>query len=103
LGSRVPTQRQVESAAHAEFGAHIRRAREDGLSWHEIGGLLGLGRSRPAGYRSLNVPSATKVGPRAAEPWYDPPLFIWTCPACGQLIRNRSPVLMPAADGPRRP
>jgi hypothetical protein len=32
--------RQVELAAHAEVGIQIRRAREGGLSWHEIGGLL---------------------------------------------------------------
>jgi hypothetical protein len=22
---------------------HVRRAREDGLSWHEVGGVLGFG------------------------------------------------------------
>jgi hypothetical protein len=30
--------RQVELAARHEVGVHIRRTREDGLSWHEIGG-----------------------------------------------------------------
>jgi hypothetical protein len=25
-------------------------------------------------------------------------VFTWTCPVCGQLIRDRGPVIMPAAD-----
>jgi hypothetical protein len=91
--------RQVELAARAEVGRQIRRAREDGLSWHEIGGLLG--------FSPLAADSRTSVaqyafdycvGPSSAAPWFDPPVFAWTCPACGQMIRDRGPVLMPAAD-----
>ena len=35
--------RQVELAARHEVSVHVRRARKDGLSWHEIGGLLDFG------------------------------------------------------------
>ena len=38
------------------------------------------------------------IGPRSTGPWYDPPVFPWTCPTCGQTIRDRGPVLMPVAD-----
>jgi hypothetical protein len=39
------------------------------------------------------------MGPRSAGPWFDPPpTFAWTCPACGQMVSDRGPVLMPAAD-----
>jgi hypothetical protein len=42
------------------------------------------------------------VGPHPEAPWFDPPVFTWTCPACGQVIRDRGPVLMPARRaGPR--
>ena len=91
--------RQVELAARHEVGVHIRRAREDGLSWHEIGGLLSFGPlaaetgASVAGYAFDYI-----IGPRSASPWFDPPVFTWTCSACGQTIRDRGPVLMPAAD-----
>jgi hypothetical protein len=38
------------------------------------------------------------AGPPSASPRFDPPVFTWTCPACGQMISDRGPVLMPAAD-----
>ena len=91
--------RQVELAARHEVSVRIRRAREDGLSWHEIGGLLGLGPL--AADADVSVASYAfdyTVGPRPATPWYDPLVFLWTCPACGQMIRDRGPVLMPMAD-----
>jgi hypothetical protein len=91
--------RQVELAAHAEVGVHVRRAREDSLSWHEIGQLLGF---RPlAADADMSVAGYAfdyTVGPRSAGPWFDPPVFLWTCTACGQRIRDRGPVLMPMAD-----
>jgi hypothetical protein len=91
--------RQVELAAHPEVSAHIRQAREDGLSWHEIGALLGFGPlAADSGTSVAGYAFGYTVGPQAAAPWYDPPVFTWTCPACGQLIRDRGPVLMPTAD-----
>jgi hypothetical protein len=36
------------------------------------------------------------VGPQGA--WFDPPVFTWTWPACGQVIGDRGPVLVPATD-----
>jgi hypothetical protein len=49
---------RVELAARAEVGVRIRRAREDGLSGHEIGGLLGFGLHAP----DAGVPVALYAG-----------------------------------------
>jgi hypothetical protein len=91
--------RQVELAARAEVGRQIRRAREDGLSWHEIGALLDFGPLvADSGTSVAQYAFDYCVGPQGASPWYDPPVFTWTCQVCGQMIRDRGPVLMPAAD-----
>jgi hypothetical protein len=91
--------RQVELAARRKVGVHIRRAREDRLSWHEIGGLLDFGPlAADADVSVAGYAFDYTIGPRPAGPWYDPPVFLWTCPACGQSIRDRGPVLMPVAD-----
>ena len=69
------------------------------LAWHEIGGLLGFGPlAADADVPVVGYAFGCAVGPRSAGPWFDPPVFLWTCPACGQRIRDRGPVLMPAAD-----
>jgi hypothetical protein len=91
--------RQVELAARHQVGVHVRRARAEGLSWHEIGGLLDFGLLAAASNTSCAQYAFDYcVGPHPASPWYDAPVFTWTCPACGQIIRDRGPVLMPAAD-----
>jgi hypothetical protein len=59
-----------------------------------------LARDRRAlGFGSLAADYAFDyaVGPRPAGPWFDPPVITWTCPACEQTIRDRGPVIMPAA------
>ena len=90
--------RQVELAAHAEAGTHIRRARQDGLSWHEIGGLLDFGPLAAASDVSVSQDAFDYcAGPQDVSPWYDPPVLTWTCPECGQMIRDRGPALMSAA------
>ena len=91
--------RQVELAARNEVRVHIRRAREDGQSWHQIGGLLGFGPlAADTGVSVADYAFDYTVGPRSASPWFDPPVFTWTCPACEQMISDRGPVIMPAAD-----
>ena len=91
--------RQVELAARAEVRVHIRRAREDGQSWYQIGGLLGFGPlGADTGVSVADYAFDYCVGPRAAGPRFGPLVFLWTCPACERTIRDRGPVIMPAAD-----
>jgi hypothetical protein len=91
--------RQVELAARAEVTERISRARGDGLSWAEVGGLLRFGPlAAGTGASVAEYAAGYAMGPRTAGSWFDPPVFAWTCPVCGQLISDRGPVLMPAAD-----
>jgi hypothetical protein len=91
--------RQVELAARNQVRVQIRRAREEGQTWHEIGALLDFGPLAAASNMSVSQYAFNYcAGPQDTGPWFDPPVFTWTCPACGQLIRDRGPVLMPAAD-----
>jgi len=78
--------RPLELAARSEVCAHIRRGRESGLPWHEIGGLLGFG-PLAAGSGAIVAGYAFDytVGPRDATS-SEPSAFIWSCQACGQMI-----------------
>lgn len=69
--------RQLELAARSEVVRHIRRARESGMSWHEVGGLLGFG-PLSAGHSASVADYAFDytVGPRGAT-WSEPPIFMW--------------------------
>jgi hypothetical protein len=80
--------------------AALRVARQVELAARaEVGGLLGFGPlAAGSGVSVADYAFDYTVGPSAAGPWFDPPVLAWTCPACGQLIRDRGPVLMPAAD-----
>jgi hypothetical protein len=76
--------RQVELAARAEVDRQIRRAREDGLSWHEIGALLDF--APLAAHSKTSVAQYAfdyTIGPHPAAPWYDPPVFTWNCRRAG--------------------
>lgn len=79
--------------------AHIRRARESGQSWAAIGGLLGFGALAAGGGATVaDYAFDYTVGPRTAAAWFDTPVFIWACPACGQTISDRGPDGCPADD-----
>jgi hypothetical protein len=95
---------QVELAARNQVRVHIRQAREEGQTWHEIGGLLGFGPlTAGTGESVAGYAFGYTVGPQSAAPWYDPPVFTWACPACGQAhaegLRSRDVDRMLARDG----
>ena len=83
--------RHLERAARSQAHAYIQAARRDGLDWHEIGALLGLGPD--AAEDCVTVAEAAfnfAAGRRNAEPW-DEVAFYSTCRACGQPITDRGP------------
>jgi hypothetical protein len=91
--------RQVELAARREVGVHIRRAREDGLSWHEIGGLVGFGPL--AADADVSVASYAfdyTVGPRSRARGSTRQCSRGSARRAGRMISDRGPVIMPAAD-----
>lgn len=60
--------RQLELAARSEAVTHIRRARESGMSWHEVGGLLGFGPLAAGDGASVaDYAFEYTVGPRGRE------------------------------------
>ena len=65
------------SAARGEVGTHIRRAREAGQSWHEIGGVLGFAASAVDGVGATVAEWAFDypTGHRAANGLFDAPVF----------------------------
>jgi hypothetical protein len=66
---------------------YVRRAREDGHSWPEIGAARGLDRA------SRDDPSAAEAAydQVAGEPTFRTRSFAWTCPACHGTIIDRGP------------
>jgi hypothetical protein len=81
--------RRLELAAGALVFQHIRAARRDGLGWHEIGALLGLGpHAATAGLTVATAAFRFAAGP-AASPGEEV-TFAWPC-RCGQMITEHEP------------
>ena len=66
---------------------YVRRAREDGHSWPEIGAALGLDR---ASGDDLSAAEAA-YDQVAGEPSFRSRAFAWTCPACHGTVIDRGP------------
>jgi hypothetical protein len=99
VGLRIA--RQLEHAARAEVRVHIRRAREDGQSWHAIGALLGFGAIAvdEASPTVAEMGYDYAIGPRTVHAWFPaPPVFRWDCPVCEQTITDRGPSSGPCYD-----
>jgi hypothetical protein len=72
---------------------------ESGHSWAAIGGLLGFGALAAGdGATVADYAFDYTTGPRAAAAWFDTPVFMWVCRACGQMISDRGPGGCPADD-----
>jgi hypothetical protein len=91
--------RRIELGARSAARDYIRAAREDGMSWHQIGEVLRL----PPG-PNLDQAGATAEAAHtcafATHAPNVPPLyacsFIWTCQSCDRTISDREPVNGPA-------
>jgi hypothetical protein len=81
--------------AARSFGLeYVRKAREDGSTWHEIGEALELpghaDRERPAAYADFGFGFATDGGSR--------PSITWICPACRSTVIDHGPEAGPPID-----
>ena len=73
-------------AARIEHG-YIRRARERGDTWQEIGTALGLdAAAHELGERAFEHVTDAEHAERFAGL-----SFAWTCPGCGELVSDRGP------------
>jgi hypothetical protein len=80
---------ELERAAHRIAADSIRRSREAGRSWYEIGQALDLHSSAVAN----KLPIAEEAYGEAVSYDYGSRslTFTWTCPACSELVTDRGP------------
>jgi hypothetical protein len=79
--------RDTASRVIRDYGRH---AREDGLSWEDIGQALALsqGEHVPDGFEMDIAAYTAMTG--AGDSWYEP-YFAWTCPSCAITVSDRGP------------
>jgi hypothetical protein len=78
----------VVKRAGREIYEHVRRAREAGHSWEQIGQALDM---RPVDGRCVAEAAYERVAGRPADWSLSGPSFTWRCPACGRVISDRGP------------
>ena len=82
--------RALEQAAALVTRDYIRRAREAGRGWQEIGDALGAGgRAWREGTGVGEAAFRIAVGYTPGPP--GPAVFQWSCPGCGLLISDQGP------------
>jgi hypothetical protein len=89
--ARIRIALAQERAARAGVRVFIARAREAGMSWHEVGealGVTGLARARGS---SLSAAAWEYAADRSAFRTAHLGTFAWTCPDCGETVRDRGP------------
>ncbi len=90
-GAGIRIALALERAARAGVRVFIARAREAGMSWHEVGealGVAGLARARGSGPGEAAWQYAAE---RPARLSGRPGEFRWACPDCGEVVSDRAP------------
>jgi hypothetical protein len=93
--------RAIELAARAGARDYIKRARQEGVSWHEIGDILGLEAPEERASTIADAAFNYAAGPATSRCAlaYDRS-FPWTCPTCRGVVRDAGPCSGPADDEP---
>jgi hypothetical protein len=93
--------RDIELATRKAARDYIRRAREAGHGWDQIGHALGWTPGGDVGQQAATAADAAytyAVGrPETEAPW-QPRSFTWTCRSCDQAISDRGLITGPAQD-----
>jgi hypothetical protein len=79
----------LENAARSAGREYARMAREDGMTWAQIGMLLGLDVGTGDGATAAQTAFTYAAGLRAAAD--GPRMFLWQCPACRAVISDQGP------------
>jgi hypothetical protein len=92
--------RDIELGAQHTARAYIRRAREAGHTWDQIGHALGMAPGADADQAGLTVAEAAYTY-AAGSPHTDAAIrygrsFIWRCRSCDQAISDRGLIAGPA-------
>jgi hypothetical protein len=85
----------LRASADFEVGQHVRRARQEGLTWTQIGEILdpalwGITASGGDAY-NLAVKAFEYVTDPGNHDRFDTLSFPWDCPACGATVSDRGP------------
>jgi hypothetical protein len=90
-GAGIRIALALERAARAGVRVYIQRAREAGMSWHEVGGALGVAELAQA--RGSSVAEAAWQYAARQSPYFSGQLgvFRWVCPDCGEVVSDRGP------------
>ncbi|HXZ73605.1 MAG TPA: hypothetical protein VEH31_22405 [Streptosporangiaceae bacterium] len=81
----------LERAARAGVRVYIARAREAGMSWHEVRGALGVAELAEAQGSSVAEAAREYAAGRPAHLSGQPGEFRWVCPDCGEVVMDRGP------------
>ena len=81
----------LERAARAGVRVYIARAREAGMSWHEVGGALGVAGLAQARGSSVAEAAWEYAAGRPAHLSGRPGEFRWVCPDCGEVVSDWGP------------
>ena len=90
-GAGIRIALALEHAARAGVRVFIARAREAGMSWHEVGEALGVAELAQARGSSLGEAAWEYAAERSAYLSGQPGVFRWTCPDCGEVVSDRGP------------
>ena len=86
----------LEREARQRCLESIRYAREDGLSWRDIGDALGIRTTAVDPDDHGAGESVARFAYKYASPGHDHgDYFVWTCPSCAGLIRDYGPEFGP--------
>lgn len=89
-GTGLAAARALELAAIRQAKDYVRHAREDGMSWRDIGAALGVGADSGGG--SAGAAYDYAAGDAAGRPsWSYDRSFRWICPSCDGAIRDQGP------------
>jgi hypothetical protein len=90
-GAGIRIALALERAARAGVRVYIARAREAGMSWHEVGGALGVAELAQERGSSVAEAAWAYAAGRPAHLSGRPGEFRWTCPDCGEVVSDRGP------------
>src|SRR5262245_55009690 len=85
-GAGIRIALALERAARAAVRVYIQRAREAGMSWHEIGGALGVAELAQERGSSVAEAACEYAAERSAHLGGQPGEFRWVCPDCGEVV-----------------
>jgi hypothetical protein len=90
-GAGIRIALALERAARAGVRVFIARAREAGMSWHEVGEAPGVAELAQARGSSLGEAAWEYAAERSAYLSGQPRVFRWICPDCGEVVSERRP------------